>query len=208
MKVWMGFIIVAPIFAFVLQACGPKAKTQDDCGFVQNVYGERISWQDRLPILLYVHQSVPSEFYSALESSMASWEAAAGKPMFRIVGYGVYGANEPTQDGINMIYFLNTWEAKKSSEQGRTSVYWVGDEIREADIRINAKDFTFYQTNSAAKFGQVNIESLLIHELGHVLGLKHNDTISNSVMGTYLMSEQQRTNLTGIDRSNLICEYQ
>lgn len=181
-----------------------SVSAQDDCGFVQNVYGERISWKGRLPIQLKVHSSFPQEFYGALESAIKKWEQAAGKPLFQLAGF-IDGPILPRQDNSNILYYMHNWEENKSTEQARTSIYWVGDTIREADIRINAKNFSFY-LQVADTASSVHIESLLIHELGHVLGLKHKDRDS-SVMGTYLSSQTQRSSISGSDSLAMKCEY-
>jgi hypothetical protein len=99
---------------------------------------------------------------------------------------------------------MNTWESNKASEQGRTSLYWVGDQIQEADIRINGLNYAFFGATVVS--GAVSMESLALHELGHVLGLKHNDS-SPSVMATYLRLNQDRTQLQGSDHESLNCEY-
>ena len=209
---WIS-LVFAPLALVFLQACGPNPLSflqpsyspQEDCGFVQNVYGQRISWKGNLPIPLYVHESYPKEYIGALQSAIQKWEQLAGKPLFQVMGYGSGGPLNPRQDGSNVIYYMNTWEDNRPSEQARTYVYWVGDVIREADIRINAKNFTFYwqspKTNS-----DVHIESLLIHELGHVLGLKHNDS-GGSVMATYLSALTTRVAIAGLDTKSLKCEY-
>lgn len=203
----MRYLLVLSLaFALVgLQACAPKHKEQPDCGFVQNVYGERISWKSSVPVQLYVHNSFPAEMLPALDSAIRKWTDAAGRPLFRVVSYNMSGNPSPSQDGINVIYWLSSWEANKSKEQGRTSVYWVGDVIREADVRINAKDFNYYLT-TPRMYDDVHLESLLVHELGHVLGLKHRDE-GGSVMGTYLFSQTNRSTVVGIDREALACEY-
>jgi hypothetical protein len=207
---------VLTFFLFVLQACGPKHKEQPDCGYVQNVYGERISWKGKLPVSLYVHSSMPSQYYVALQSAIQKWESDSGRDLFKIVGYGIQGATEPRQDGVNVIYWMNTWEQEKANEQARTSVYWIGDQIHETDIRVNAQrfngsqysGFSFY-LQSPQNSGDVHFESLMIHELGHVLGLKHKDA-GGSVMNPYLASATVRPSdglMPGTDIEALQCEY-
>src|SRR5207253_4745066 len=129
----------------------------------------------------------------------------------------VSGAINPQKDGRNIIYYFDTWEADKKAEQARTSIYWIGDQIKEADMRINAaKDatgtpfFKYYWNQpgvaAAEPANSVNIEALVIHEMGHVLGLKHKDA-NNSVMATYLANNVDRVNIPETDRSALQCEY-
>lgn len=211
---WLGTAVVL-ISALLVQACAPKA--QEDCGFVQNVYGERISWKGDIPITMYIHSAVPDSMVPAILSAADTWERTAGRKLFNIVTSQRYsGPINPHKDGVNVIYLMNSWEDNKTSEQGRTSVYWVGDQIKEADIRLNADDFSYYwrgQTlTSAAKYmggtgsNPVNIEALVLHEMGHVLGLKHKDG-AGSVMATYLAAGDDRVRLAGVDSTDLKCEY-
>lgn len=188
-----------------LSSFGPEYSSQEACGFVQNVYGERISWKGELPIRISIHESVPSEFYPSVEEALKAWEIAAGRPLFEVVAWGVRGPTQPRQDGQNIIYWMDEWEEGRDQEQGRTSVYWLGDQIREADIRINARDFQFY-VSIPQRARDVHMGSLLIHELGHVLGLKHEDK-SDSVMSTYLASNTVRSDLTPADLHSVRCEY-
>lgn len=205
MKRWFSALLVLPIIGFALQACGPKYQDQPDCGFVKNVYGERISWKSDSLVDIELHKSIPPEMIPAIESAIKVWEMAEGRPLFRIANRNVDGPLSPRQDGKNIIYWMGTWEAEKATEQARTSVYWVGDRIREADIRINKKDFSFY-VDQPAKSTDIHLESLLVHELGHVLGLRHKDD-APSVMATYLASHTLRDKLTESDQQNLKCEY-
>ncbi len=214
MPKFLSFLFV--LIAFGLQACAPKP--QDDCGFVQNVYGERISWKGEIPITMYLHESVPQEYVGAIEAAAATWRDATGKSLINVItNQRVSGPINPQKDGRNIIYFFNAWEPDKKSEQARTSIYWIGDQIKEADMRINAaKDangtsyFNYYWNQpgnaSMATANAVNIEALVIHEMGHVLGLKHKD-INNSVMATYLANNTDRVNIPETDRSALQCEY-
>lgn len=186
-------------------ACGPKHKDEPDCGFVQNVYGERISWKTTEPISFYVHESFPQEMRPALEAAFKVWEKSLNRVVFKVAEYDYKGPLQPRQDGVNVIYWMDSWEKEKASEQARTSVFWVGSLIKEADIRLNAKNFSFY-VDEPKQDKDVHLESLFVHELGHVLGLKHKDD-GPSVMATYLSSETVRNKLTDYDRQNLTCEY-
>lgn len=198
-----GFAMAGVILG--LFACAPTPKAEEPCNFVQNVYGQRISWKDQVPIPLFVHADFPKEFLPAIERAIKVWETAAGHKLFSIVNSSFRESSTPDKDGKSVIYWLKTWEADKPSEQARTSIYWVGDQIREADLRVNAKNFSYYTDASPQNQG-VHLESLLIHELGHVLGLKHNDGES-SVMSTYLALQVKRDALSTADKKAMMCEY-
>lgn len=196
--------------AFILSSCG-QMKPEEACGFVQNVYGQRISWKGSLPISLYVHSSVPAQYYPAIDQAIQSWENVLGRKLFKVVSYSYNGPLDPRRDGVNVIYWMNSWEANKTNEQARTSVYWEGDQIRETDIRINAYNkatnvgFNFY-IDYALNGSDVHLPSLLVHELGHVLGLKHNDG-GTSVMATYLAAQARRDKIGDTDMKSARCEY-
>lgn len=187
----------------VLASCA-KPNREADCGFVQNVYGERVSWKGTSPVRVYIHTSVPAEYETSIRLAAATWNKAFGRNILVIEANRV-GGGGPARDSANVIYYLKTWEASKISEQARTSLYWVGDQIQEADIRINGQNYAFYTTENRTQ-GGVNIEALVLHELGHVLGLRHNDS-TPSVMATYLKSNQDRTTLQQADMASLTCEY-
>ena len=196
-------MIIAALGFATLMGCSQKSP--DACGFVQNSSGERISWKNEVPIHLAMHNSIPSEFRGAVLSAAEKWNRALGKNMIIIDEAISNGPNAAGKDGQSVIYMSNTWEADKPSEQGRTSIYWVGDRITETDIKLNAQNFQFYWQKPSQTQG-VNIEALVLHEMGHVLGLKHKDTDS-SVMQTYLASNSDRTQIGETDIEALKCEY-
>lgn len=206
----LSFAALGLLTAFILSSCG-QMKPEESCGFVQNVYGQRISWKGSLPVPLYVHSSYPAQYYPALDQAIQVWETALGRKLFKVVNYSLGGPIDPRRDGNNVIYWMSSWEANKVNEQARTSVHWEGDQIRETDIRINAynkstgQGFNFY-IDYPLNSSDVHLPSLLIHELGHVLGLKHNDS-GTSVMATYLQAQMLRNKVGDTDVKSARCEY-
>lgn len=196
-------MIFATLGLAVMMGCSQKSP--DSCGFVQNSAGERISWKNEAPIRLSMHSSVPAEFRGAVMAAADKWNRSLGENIILIDETIDYGSNVAAKDGRSVIYMNNTWEAERPSEQGRTSIYWVGDRIRETDIKLNGQNFQFYWQKTPQTQG-VNIEALVLHEMGHVLGLKHKDT-GTSVMQTYLASNSDRTQIGETDVEALKCEY-
>ena len=211
-------ILAASFLAIIglLSSCSPKP--QNDCGFVQNVYGQRISWKSHSPLKLYISASVPQNLRPAIYRAAATWETQLGRKVFDISEDSTQANPFPSRDQKNAIYFLKDWESDKLSEQGRTSVYWAGDEIQEADIRINAADFSYYDQNPQLLTGSARLvsqgrtatdgysfEALMLHEMGHFLGLKHRE--GSSVMATHLSAFANRTQLSGADQQAISCEY-
>ena len=110
----------------------------------------------------------------------------------------------PAQDGISTIYWMEEWDPNRPLEQARTTIFWEDDRIVEADMRLNKKNFSFY-TDEFPR-GAVHLESLVVHELGHVLGLKHNEG-GGSVMHPILASYTVRDEIGDPDVDSLRCEY-
>jgi Matrixin len=216
-QIFIQWIVTGLAFA-LLASCSPKP--QNDCGFVQNIYGQRISWKKQGAVKLHINASVPVALRQAIYRAAATWDQQIGYKIFEVVeDVNTVATAKPERDSKNAIYFLSDWESDRNTEQGRTSVYWVGDQIQEADIRINAADFSYYDQNPSVLVGSLNakkqgravidgysLEALLLHEMGHLLGLKHREE-SGTVMATHLAAYTNRTQLAASDLESLTCEY-
>ena len=118
--------------------------------------------------------------------------------------------------------------------RARASISFRGDYIYEADVLIDVSEAFYFEDEALpASSGRIQFKSLIIHELGHVLGLAHvEEGGTNSVMFPKLQFGQLRPTLTPlvnasgekqlnaqgqevlglqlpeIDRDSLACEYQ
>lgn len=189
--------------ALWIQACGKQNISQPACNFVQNSEGQRVSWGSDSKVSFYVDPSVPTQYYASIQAAAATWNQKLGHEYIEIAGWS-QKSGTPSQDGVNVIYFMNSWDASLANEQARTTIYWSGNRITEADILIDASNFKFSIANPES--GQVDMQSLVLHEFGHVLGLKH-VTDSTSVMVPTLAYDYLRRSPQDFDMSSLKCEY-
>ncbi len=196
------FVLVAACsLALGLQACAPRA--QESCNFVQNSYGQRVSWA-KDPITLYADNSVPAEALPSIRRAMETWNRALGGQALQLGGW--VSGGKPGRDGSNVIYWFRAWQKDRPFEQARTTIHWMSTDIYEADIKINGENFS-YAFGDHPVAGRVDFESLMLHELGHVLGLAHTPASEESVMHAYLRSSSLRREPMNIDLTSLSCEY-
>lgn len=178
---------------------------QDSCHFNRNSMGVRISWKGSLPVNMIIHSSVPAKYDADIISAAHRWNQAKGKTIINVARDNSFGEG-PGNDRKNIIYWSSDWDPASAQEQARTVSNTDVSRIIDSDIKINAKNFAYSLTSQALGTTAVNLESLVLHEMGHVLGLQHfeGDTY---VMSTALSGGKVRLNLSSEELSELSCEY-
>lgn len=177
----------------------------DDCGFVVNSHGQRVSWQKNLPVYVHVHPDYPATYIQSLYQAGQVWNQALGTTAFNFIESNSESTTKPARDSRNVIYYASTW-TQNQQYQALTTLYWKKNQIFETDMNINASNFTFETEVTSSPAKAIHLESLLVHELGHMLGLKHRSQLP-TVMYESLSSGAIRTTLSSSDLNSIKCEY-
>lgn len=168
----------------------------DPCGAITNSDGVEIKWSN-LPVRFLVNEEFPRDYLQALQSAMDTWNKAAGRSLFELAGTSVSNANS---DG-NTIFWSSQWEDKFRFEQAHTTIRWNVSNIYKSDIFVNAET---YRWSLRPSYVDLDVESVLVKQLGHALGFRSTDNDS-SVMARYLSLGQIRRTLSDEDIKKVKC---
>lgn len=200
-------------FAITFSACdiGWVELGTSSCNFVTNSNGDRISWKTSLPLKMRIHESVPANTYASIYKAIDIWNQISSKTVISIVSTN-YKPSATTKDQIPAIYWMSTWDPNKPLEQARTTVRWVQNQLVDADIKINNKNFSFFLDGEPPDYTKVDLVGVMVHELGHALGFAHNDVIDSVMYYQLRKGYERRKANNGLvfdtsDISSYQCEY-
>jgi len=185
------------VLALLLAGCARPMKAEDPCNYLQNSMGRRVSWGMERQATMYMHENIPSEFRDTIRSAADKWNLAIGRDVIVIRPGVVGGYGFSYTDGYSVIYYNTEWRWESNIE-GLTTAHWSGSYLTETDIAING--------NYKFSTNYFDLESLMVHEFGHALGLAHN-LAEGSVMNPYLARGEVRRSIEEVDYKTLSCEY-
>jgi hypothetical protein len=144
---------------------------------ISNVVGDQrvpVTWAER-PVDYFVSdRSVGGvsvvAFEAALQRATSSWASAPGSAInFRYLGRT---AAQPLElDGRNTVGFLTRADLEGVVGLTATLTDVISGELIEADMFLNAA--YDWSVADAGEEGRFDVESIALHEFGHMLGLSH-----------------------------------
>jgi len=143
-------------------------------------------WQ-ALPIHFKVGRQLDKAQQDGLVAAMKTWETAVGRKLFAFDGVDTRDGDDFTDlrgslpDFVNGHYLDMNWQKTGKAETVLATTIWQNsaadvNAIDTADIRFNVAKYLIADSLEAMSTDAkvvVDMESLALHELGHLLGLDH-----------------------------------
>lgn len=152
-----------------------------------------------------------------IEQMLKQWNGASSLTFFKVPAAtvtdpGYNSLNSFKSDGVIGIYRSDSWFSNVSSQALAVTQYFghrrnMGTsseyvELFHADIIINYRDYNF--STDASSNSEYDLPSVVLHELGHLIGLKHVSSYStSSVMQPYLSIFDSVRTISNYDKSSV-----
>lgn len=139
-----------------------------------------------LPIKYEFDPNMNKSQRQELEAAMHQWEEVVGKQLFEFVAVNTVPGDtfkdlySSLNDNVNGHYLDNNWAKTEKPNYVLATTIWNNtpdyDAITTADIRFNNQYYIIGDSlslNATDSKEVVDMHSLALHELGHLLGLAH-----------------------------------
>lgn len=163
----------------------PGEKSGSNSGIVAQL----LSWQSQVRISL--DSELPGHVVAAISVGIEVWNNAVGFDLITMAGWAENPRGESLYSSLDddetVVYFEKNWinTTDKSDATLATTVWEVDSEnpsmIVKGDIILNAEVYSFvdaldHEFEDDPNLRYVDSETVIIHELGHLLGLGHTDS--------------------------------
>lgn len=208
----LKLLLILPI-AFI--SCNSSQESEE----TNAVAFDSTRWIDSdLPVSLKIASDYASGVeLAAISSSAQEWSTAVENKL----QFFKMGGSTPNKEYANLsdyndnemgVYKLNTWSPElPSTALAVTQLFGFQNEaggvvISHADILMNEETYTF-STDSDDSFNY-DFETVMLHELGHFIGLSHSSFSETSVMIPSISLTDSNRVSSSLDRANAAYNYE
>lgn len=181
----------------ILVGCGGKkngtpTSCKGDVAYLINNSCQRLHW-DSLPVILTFNDNVPQNIRVLTIRAAAEWESAAGKPLFLFDER----QGRPAEN-------LNLISITPDAQWQSTGIHLEEGEIENAITFYEFRSQSLTQVEISIRESIISNEkidkfSVMLHELGHSIGLGHDATNIDSIMYEKLGENESARTLAPID---------
>lgn len=167
----------------------------EDKGFMER-NKKPLRWsKNSLPISLWYNELFPDEWKKALVDSSREWNKAAGTLLFMDPLVSLIGDALPPLRGHVLVKMSDEETGFMQSDSGHT------------ELRFNEETGEIYSAIISMPHDQMKLAfAISLHELGHALGLEH-DEIKESIMYPTLSDRVEPGKITDADAERIKKEY-
>lgn len=209
MRMWptcLGTVVLCVGLSQAASAKEPSKTTTQDrpaevCGLVLKT--PYMTWA-KLPVNIYVKEGLPETFVNATKEAIAKWNAITGQEMLAFKG----PSKACKKISVNCILLekreIGDTPKPEREEYAYAKQDFTGNHWSGTDIFLNDN----IKWAHPSKVGEVDPFEVILHELGHVLGLQHHFFYLSSVMNYVpFESGSNRLEITAFDLSLLAWLY-
>lgn len=206
------YLIIAIICSFLLMSCGNN--DFNNLGSVSSVgVGKptNLKWADSMiPVKLRFPKSLESKIYDSVYYAVEEWNIKADRPLIYIE-FAEIPADQfnGSFDNTNSFYSLIDWNETEYDHNvlAITRYKYFRNQLIEADIVLNeSKNIHYRDASDQIGGNEYDLQSILLHEIGHFLGFGHQNE-SDSIMATTLLSGAKTRTLSYRDVVRLKEKY-
>lgn len=173
---------------------------KSSCYYNLDSKGRLIAWPPYSEVIFHIESNFPAEYRDEIEKSVQKW-----KPGLIRISDQTIESSQSQLDRQNIIYWIQDPSVLSKEQQATTITRWSQNKIVDSDILINANSFEFFKDLPVEGL-KIHMESLLMHEFGHALGMRHIPRFE-SIMFFSLDYLQIRNSTSEVDLASLGCVY-